>query len=117
MSPERGRSLCSHMVSGSGGYGVIAYSASQRKGEIGLRIALGAGPVQVLSLIVTEGASMVVIGLASGLVLARALGVAIASQLYGVNADDPTIYAAVALVLAAVSAAACLLPALRAAHV
>jgi len=100
-----------------GVYGVIAYSASQRKGEIGLRIALGAAPLQVLSLIMTEGASMVVIGLASGLVFARALGVAIASQLYGVNTADPTIYAAVAIVLAAVSAAACLLPALRAAHV
>ena len=98
-------------------YGVVAYSASQRTGEIGLRMALGADRRDVLALVMGQGAAMVALGLAAGVVFARALSVALAGTLYGVNPNDPLTFATVILVLAAVSAAACYLPALRATRV
>src|SRR6185295_6116241 len=81
-------------------YGVIAYSASQRTGEIGLRIALGADRRDVLALVMRQGASMVVIGLLAGLVLARALSLVLAGTLYGVSPNDPLTFATVIVVLA-----------------
>jgi putative ABC transport system permease protein len=98
-------------------YGVIAYSATQRTGEIGLRMALGADRRDVLWLIMRQGTSMVAVGLAAGLVVARVLSLALAGMLYGVNANDGGTFATVAIVLLLVSAAACYLPALRAARV
>jgi predicted permease len=98
-------------------YGVIAYSASQRTGEIGLRMALGAGRRDVLTMVMRQGASMVAIGIISGAALARTLSVVLAGTLYGVNPNDPATFAAVIIVLATVSAAACYLPALRATRI
>jgi putative ABC transport system permease protein len=98
-------------------YGVVAYSATQRTGEIGLRVALGADPRDVLTLVMRQGASMVAAGIAAGLVLARALSILLAGTLYGVNPNDPVTFATVPIVLAVVSAAACYLPALRATRV
>jgi putative ABC transport system permease protein len=98
-------------------YGVMAYSSSQRTGEIGLRMALGATRRDVIALVMRQGASMVAIGLFAGVALARALSVILTRTLYGVNPDDPFTFAAVSIVLAAVSAAACYLPARRATRV
>jgi putative ABC transport system permease protein len=98
-------------------YGVIAYSASQRTSEIGLRMVLGAGPREVLALVMRQGAAVVAVGLVVGLALARVLSVALAGTLYHVDPEDPTTFAVVAIVLASVSAAACFLPALRATRV
>ena len=98
-------------------YGVIAYTASQRTGEIGLRMALGASRRDVLALVMGQGASMVAVGLAAGAALARGLSLVLAGTLYGVNPNDPATFATVAIVLATVSATACYLPALRATRV
>jgi ABC-type antimicrobial peptide transport system permease subunit len=92
-------------------YGIMAYSVSRRKREIGMRMALGAAQSNVLLLILREGMSLVlagvVIGLAAALVLARLL----ARMLYGVSAGDPISIAAAACVLLAVALMACYLPA------
>jgi putative ABC transport system permease protein len=98
-------------------YGVIAYSTSQRTGEIGLRMALGASPRDVLRLVMGQGATVVVIGLVVGLVLARALSAALSGTLNAIDSGDPTTFAAVTILLAAASAAACYLPARRATRV
>src|SRR5262245_27088260 len=98
-------------------YGVIAYSASQRTGEIGLRMALGASRRDVLALVMRQGASMVALGLVTGILVARALSLVLAGTLYGVTPNDPLTFATVTIVLAAVSVAACYLPALRATRV
>jgi predicted permease len=98
-------------------YGVIAYSASQRTGEIGLRMALGADRRNVLALVMRQGAAMVAVGLIAGIVFARALSLLLAGTLYGVSPNDPLTFATVVVVLATVSLAACYLPALRATRV
>ena len=98
-------------------YGVITYSASQRTGEIGLRMALGAERRDVLALVMRQGAAMVAIGLLAGIVLARALSLVLAGTLYGVSPNDPLTFATVTCVLVIVSVAACYLPALRATRV
>jgi predicted permease len=98
-------------------YGVIAYSASQRTGEIGLRMALGADRRDILTLVMRQGAAMVAIGLLAGIAIARALSLVLAGTLYGVSPNDPRTFATVVIVLATVSVAACYLPALRATRV
>jgi predicted permease len=98
-------------------FGVISYWASQRRQEIGVRIALGAEPRDVLRLIVGHGAKLAVVGLGIGVVLAVLLTRLMASQLYGVSARDPLTFAAVALVLLGVSVTACYIPARRALRV
>src|SRR6185295_19766631 len=104
-------------LSACGLYGVIAYSASQRTGEIGLRMALGADRRSVLRLVMGSGVMLVAIGLAAGCVAARAVSVLLSSSLYGVTANDPETFVAVGAVLAAVGLVACYLPANRATHV
>lgn len=98
-------------------YGVMSYSVAQRTNEIGIRMALGAQTRDVLSLIVKQGARLVLMGLAIGLVGAFALMRVIASLLFGVTAKDPLTFAAVAGLLTVVALLACYLPALRAARV
>jgi ABC-type antimicrobial peptide transport system permease subunit len=97
-----------------GVYGVLAYSVGQRIPEIGVRMALGAGTVDVLRMLVGGGMRLVVIGIALGtlasLLLTRALG----SLLYEVSATDPLAYVMALAVLSAVALLACYLPARRA---
>ena len=98
-------------------YGVIAYSTAQRTGEIGLRMALGASRRDVVALVMRQGATVIVIGLAAGLAAARALSVLLAGVLFGVSAGDRATFLVVGVVLVAVSATACYLPAVRATRV
>jgi len=98
-------------------YGVIAYIASQRTPEIGVRMALGARRTDVIRLIVRQGATYAGIGIGIGLVAAFALTRFLASLLYGVGAMDPVSFAATALVLFATALAASSIPAQRAARV
>jgi putative ABC transport system permease protein len=105
------------LIAAIGIYAVLAYSVIQRTREIGLRIALGAQPGSVLRLVVTEGMKVGLIGIAIGLVGALAAGRALASIVYGVPVHDPETFAGVAIVLAAIVLAACLIPARRAAKV
>jgi predicted permease len=99
-----------------GVYGVAAYTVARRTREMGVRLALGARPAQVLGLVVGQGTRAVAIGGALGLFGAFALGRALSSLLYGVRPADPATVAAVALLLAAAGVAASLVPARRAAR-
>ena len=103
------------LIAAIGIYGVLAYSVTQRTREIGLRMALGATPSAVLRLIIRQGMTVVIAGIIVGLGAGLALGRALRSLVYGVTAHDPLTFAGVAVVLAAVALAACVIPARRAA--
>ncbi|HXU36102.1 MAG TPA: ABC transporter permease [Blastocatellia bacterium] len=98
-------------------YGVMAYSVTQRTQEIGVRVALGATTRNVLSMVVSEGLRMTVIGLATGLTGAFLLTRVMASLLFEVSATDPVTFVLVAVALTAVGLLACFVPARRAARV
>jgi putative ABC transport system permease protein len=95
-------------------FGVMAYGVAQRTQEIGVRMALGARPGAILSMVLANGMSLVLIGLAVGAVAAAGLTRFLATQLYGVKPTDGLTFAIVALTLSATALAAILLPARRA---
>ena len=97
-------------------YGVLAYQVSQRRREIGIRMALGAGAPRIFALVLTEGATIVAIGASLGLVGAFFLRRTLESVLYGVSAMDGGVVTAVAALLAVVALLACVIPARRAAR-
>jgi predicted permease len=105
------------VLAGVGLYGVMAYSVAQRTQEIGVRVALGAGPGDVLRLILREGGVRLVLGLAIGCVLGYGGGLGLVSELYGVEANDPATYVSTLLTLGAIGIVATLVPALRALRV
>jgi putative ABC transport system permease protein len=105
------------LIASIGIYGVLAYSVSQRTGEIGVRMALGATPRGVLRLIVGEGMKVVLIGIGTGVVAGLTLGRTVSSLIFGVPVRDPATFTAVAVALAGVALAACVIPALRASRV
>jgi predicted permease len=92
-------------------YGVIALSVGQRRRELGVRIALGARPGDVISLVLREGARVAAVGVAGGLVVAAGASRVMRGMLYGVSAVDPFVYAAAAGVVVVVALAASWLPA------
>jgi putative ABC transport system permease protein len=98
-----------------GVYGVLAFAVTERSQEIGIRMALGATPAAVLSLVMKEGAVLVAAGALSGVAAALVLTRYLASLLYGVTAADPGTYAAVVIGLILAASAASFLPARRAA--
>jgi len=98
-------------------YGVLAYQVAQRRKEIGIRLALGSDGRRIFALIVSEGLWLLAAGVTIGLAGAFAIRKAMETQLYGVNAMDPLVLAAVAGVLGIVAFAACALPARRAARI
>ncbi|MEO8027280.1 MAG: ABC transporter permease [Bryobacteraceae bacterium] len=98
-------------------YGVIAYAASQRTREFGIRMALGARAADVLALVLGQGVRLILAGLGLGLLGALALSRFLASLLYGIEPTDPLTLAAVVAILAVVALAACWLPARRATRV
>ena len=98
-------------------YGVIAYAVVQRTQEIGIRMAIGAQPRDVLALIMGGGLKLVGIGIAVGLSIAFVLSRLLNSLLYGVTAHDPLVFAANAVLLVAIATVACLVPAWRATRV
>jgi predicted permease len=104
-------------LSALGIYGVLAYSVGQRTGELGVRMAIGAGRSHILGLILRHGAILTVVGLVLGLIGAFAGGQAMRSQLFGVSGSDPLIFLAVTLFLAAIAMLSCYLPARRATRV
>jgi putative ABC transport system permease protein len=99
----------------AGIYDVISYSVAQRTREMGIRIALGADPSKVITLILSQGIRLVLIGLTIGILASFGVGVLIANQLHGVSQMDPLVTGSVAFVLLAVAAVASWLPARRAA--
>ena len=98
-------------------YGLMAYAVQRRTGEIGVRMALGALPTQVLRMIIGESLALTMLGLVLGLAGAAAGSRLIASFLFGVTPDDPATYGIVVGLLIATSLIACALPARRATSV
>ncbi len=92
-------------------YGAIAYAVTQRRREIGIRAALGAGRTQILAMVVGEGLRVTTAGVALGLGLGLAGSRVLESRLFGIGAADPLTFAAVASLLATVGLVACYLPA------
>jgi putative ABC transport system permease protein len=100
-----------------GVYGVLAFSVSQRTHEIGIRLALGAHPRDVLRLIVQQGMKLVCAGIVLGMAGAVALTRLMSSLLYGVSPTDPAAFLAAALLLMTAAMIACYVPARRAMRV
>lgn len=98
-------------------YGVMAYAATQRTHEIGIRMALGADQTQVLRLMLKQGLLLALLGIGLGISAALALARLMAAFLFGVPATDPLTFAAIAVLLLLVALLACYLPARRAANV
>jgi len=102
------------LLSSVGIYGVISYMVGQRIHEIGVRMALGARPSDVLKLVLGQGVKMASVGVAIGLAAALGLTRLMTKMLFGVGATDPLTFAGVAAFLFAVALAACYIPARRA---
>jgi len=102
------------LIASIGIYGVLAYSVSQRTGEIGVRVALGATRPQVLRLIVSEGLVVAALGVGFGLLGALALGRVLGSLVFGIQVHDPSTFTIAAVTLTFVALAASVVPALRA---
>jgi putative ABC transport system permease protein len=98
-------------------YGVVAHSASQRRQEVGIRLALGARPGDVSRLVLREGMWPVLIGLGVGIAAAGGAARGLSSLLFGVAPTDLVTFGSAALLLAAVALAACYLPARRVSRV
>jgi ABC-type antimicrobial peptide transport system permease subunit len=105
------------LMAALGLYGVIGYSVSQRTPEIGIRMALGARPAEVVGLVLKQGLRLTVIGATAGLVGSLAMAAVLRGQLFHVSPFDPFTFLIAAAVLIAASALASYLPALRAARV
>ena len=97
-------------------YGVLAYQVTQRRREIGIRMALGSDAGRVFRLVLQEGAALLAVGSALGLAGAVALRRVLAGELYAVDPLEPSVLLAVAVLFAAVALTACALPARRAAR-
>ena len=109
--------LTALLLSAVGLYSVIGYDASQRTHEHGIRAAVGARPADIFNLVIRQGLTLALLGMALGICGAIAAGRLIASLLYRVSAYDPVTFAGVIVVFVAISALAAFVPALRAARV
>ena len=105
------------LLATAGVFGVMAYSVSRRTREIGVRVALGARPRDVLAMVLGQGLRTVLVGVVLGVAGSLALTRAIQSLLFGVTATDPLTFIAVILLLVTVALLACYIPARRAAKV
>ena len=97
-----------------GVYGVVSYAATQRTQEIGVRMALGGSPRQILGLFLRQGAQLVAAGMLVGLTGAWALTRAMSHMLVGVSPNDPVVYVVASALLCSITLLACWIPARRA---
>ena len=105
------------VLSAVGLYSVLAYAVSQRRSEIGIRMALGAKRGQVVGLVMQGGLQLVAIGLVIGLAGAAGAARLIQSLLFNVRPLDPLVYGGVSALFTLVATFACLLPSLRASRI
>jgi putative ABC transport system permease protein len=105
------------LLAAVGIYGVMAYAVTQRTREIGVRMAMGAGPRTVLGMVLRQGLGLALIGVTLGVGASLALTRLMSSMLFGVKASDPLTYVGVAVGLSLVALAACWIPARRATRV
>src|SRR4029079_19298536 len=112
-----GFALGALLLAAVGLYGVLAFGVTERRREIGVRLALGARHSEVLGLVVRQGMTLTAIGLVIGLPSAGAATRFLSAMLYETAALDPWTFAIVPMVLAAVALIACYLPGRRAARV
>lgn len=105
------------LLASLGIYGVISYLVGQRTHELGIRIALGAQPRDVLRLVLNHGMKMALAGVALGLVVSLGLTRLMTKMLYGVSATDPATFTVITLLLISIALLACLVPAWRATQV
>lgn len=105
------------MLAAIGLYGLMAYSVTQRRNEIGIRMALGATREDILRLVLRRGSALALVGLAIGLITSIAATRLLSSMLFAVSPNDPQTFSAIAFLLAGVALAACYIPACRAAKV
>jgi putative ABC transport system permease protein len=105
------------LLATTGVFGVMAYSVSRRTREIGVRLALGAGPGDVLRMVLGQGLRTIFIGVATGIAGSLMLARMVESLLFGVTASDPLTFAGVTLLLAGAALLACYIPARRATKV
>jgi predicted permease len=110
-------SVLALLLAAGGLYGVLSYLVSQRTRELGIRMALGSTPARLFRFVLLGGLRVLLFGLGIGLVATFYLDRLIRSQLYGITSTNPAVMAAVALLLALVTVAACLVPAYRATRV
>lgn len=109
--------LVALFLSAIGIYGVLAYLVTERRKEIGIRLALGSSTGAVFELVLREGALLVAVGFALGALGAAVLRTSLESQLFGVRATDPLVLALVVATLALVAFVACAVPARRATRI
>ncbi len=112
-----GFALVALLLSAVGIYGVLAYLVTQRKKEIGIRIALGSSARGIFDLVLREGVGLIGAGFLLGATGALLLRRTLEGQLFGISATDPLVVGAVAVLLAAVALAACAVPARRATRI
>jgi ABC-type antimicrobial peptide transport system permease subunit len=105
------------LLAGLGLYSVMAYAVAQRTHEFGVRMALGAQRWHVLRLVVGQGIKLVSIGAVVGVLVAFAVTRLVASFLYGVSANDSTVFVSVGALLGLVALLACYIPARRASKI
>jgi putative ABC transport system permease protein len=98
-------------------YGLIAHSVAQRRREIGIRLALGARPGDMVRMVLRQGMKLTGLGIALGLLVALAVTRLMGALLYGVTTTDPLTFISVAVILTGVALVACLVPARRATKV
>jgi ABC-type antimicrobial peptide transport system permease subunit len=109
--------VCALFLASLGIFGVVGYSVERRRQELGIRMALGAGRLDLLRMVLRPGMTPVILGLAAGVVAALFAGRLIASLLFDISANDPVTLVTVVLVVAAAALVACFVPARRAMRV